>query len=73
MQARTIPAVASRFTEDFYVILAGLEPDQSAALKVFINPLVNWIWIGGFVFVVGNTLLLWPMRKAAKPAIERES
>lgn len=72
-QPTTIPAVASRFSEDFYVILAGLEPDQSAALKVFINPLVNWIWIGGFVFVVGNTLLLWPMGKSAKPARERES
>jgi len=43
------------------VILTGLEPDQSAALKVYINPLVNWIWIGGFIFVVGNTLLLWRM------------
>ena len=62
-QATTIPAVASNLAEDFYVILAGLEPDQSAALKVYVNPLVNWIWIGGFVFVFGNTLLLWPFGK----------
>jgi cytochrome c-type biogenesis protein CcmF len=67
-QPTTIPAVESSLREDFYVILAGLEPDQSAALKVYINPLVNWIWIGGFVFVIGNTLLLWPMgaRKAGR-------
>ncbi|MEX2206638.1 MAG: heme lyase CcmF/NrfE family subunit [Myxococcota bacterium] len=70
-QPTTIPAVASNLTEDFYVILAGLEPDQRAALKVYINPLVNWIWIGGFVFVVGNTLLLWPMGARAKSARER--
>jgi cytochrome c-type biogenesis protein CcmF len=70
-QPTTIPAVASNLTEDFYVILAGLEPDQRAALKVYINPLVNWIWIGGFVFVIGNTLLLWPMGARAKPARER--
>ena len=57
----TLPAVSSTLREDFYVILTGLEPDQSAALKVYINPLVNWIWIGGFVFVFGNTLLLWRM------------
>ena len=61
-QPATIPAVSSSITEDFYVILAGLEPDQRAAIKVYVNPLVNWIWIGGFVFVFGNTLLLWPLR-----------
>ncbi len=72
-QPTTIPAVASSLTEDFYVILAGLEPDQSAALKVYINPLVNWIWIGGFVFVIGNTLLLWPMGARGKAARERAS
>jgi cytochrome c-type biogenesis protein CcmF len=61
----TIPAVASSFSEDLYVILVGLEPDQSAALKVYVNPLVNWVWIGGFVFVAGNTLLLWPLSRRA--------
>jgi cytochrome c-type biogenesis protein CcmF len=70
-QPTTIPAVSSSLTEDFYVILAGLEPDQRVALKVYINPLVNWIWIGGFVFVIGNTLLLWPMGARAKSARER--
>ncbi|MBW2416070.1 MAG: heme lyase CcmF/NrfE family subunit [Deltaproteobacteria bacterium] len=60
-QPTTLPAVSSNLREDFYVILTGLEPDQSAALKVYINPLVNWLWIGGFVFVFGNTLLLWRM------------
>jgi cytochrome c-type biogenesis protein CcmF len=58
-QPATIPAVAASLREDFYVILAGLEPDQSIAVKVHVNPLVNWIWIGAIVFVVGNTLLLW--------------
>jgi cytochrome c-type biogenesis protein CcmF len=61
----TIPAVASSLREDLYVILVGLEPDQSAALKVYVNPLVNWVWIGGVVFVLGNTLLLWPLPRRA--------
>jgi len=69
-QPTTIPAVSSNLAEDFYVILAGLEPDQSAALKVYVNPLVNWIWIGGFVFVFGNTLLLWPFRSRDKASRE---
>jgi cytochrome c-type biogenesis protein CcmF len=60
-QPATLPAVISRANEDLYVILAGLEPDRSAALKVYVNPLVNWIWIGGFVFILGNALVLWPV------------
>ncbi len=70
-QPTTIPAVSSTLAEDFYVILVGIEADQSAAIKVYINPLVNWIWIGGFVFVVGNTVLLWPVRKRdPHPAVQ---
>jgi cytochrome c-type biogenesis protein CcmF len=60
-QPTTIPAVASSLKEDLYVIIAGLEPDASAAFKVYINPLVNWLWIGGYLFVAGNLLLLWPL------------
>ena len=58
-QPTTFPAISSSMGRDFYVILTGLEPDQSAALKVYVNPLVNWIWVGGYVFVIGNVLLLW--------------
>jgi len=71
-QMATLPAVWSNFQEDFYVILNGVEQDQSVSVKVFINPLVNWIWIGGFVFIIGNTLLLWrvPERKLTPKASE---
>ncbi len=67
-QPATLPAVSSGLNEDFYVILVGLEPDGSAAFKVYINPLVNWIWIGGFVFIIGNTLLLWRMPQPRRDA-----
>ena len=55
----TLPAVSSTIREDLYVILTSVEADQSVVVKVFRNPLVNWIWAGGFVFVIGNFLLLW--------------
>ena len=61
----TLPAVQSDAAGDFYVLLNAIEPDQSVALKVHVNPLVNWIWIGGWVFVIGNTLLLWPWKQRA--------
>ncbi|MEE2704396.1 MAG: heme lyase CcmF/NrfE family subunit [Myxococcota bacterium] len=65
-QPTTIPAISSSMREDIYLILVGLEPDRRAALKVFVNPLVNWIWIGGFVFIFGNALVLWPLSEKAK-------
>jgi cytochrome c-type biogenesis protein CcmF len=68
-QQTSIPAVSSRMHEDFYVILSGLEADQSAALKIYINPLVNWLWLGSCVFVVGCLLILW---RVPEPRRERE-
>jgi cytochrome c-type biogenesis protein CcmF len=59
-QPTSSPAIHSTFTEDLYVILTALEEDGSATLKVYRNPLVNWIWIGGLVLVFGNILILWP-------------
>ena len=59
-QPASIPAVYSTAREDLYVILTALEPDGSATLKIYRNPLVNWIWIGGAIFVLGTLLVMWP-------------
>ena len=29
-------------------------------LQVFVKPLVNLIWVAGFVFVVGALIAMWP-------------
>ncbi len=42
------------------MILTAVESDGSATLKIHRNPLVNWIWIGGFTFVIGALVVLWP-------------
>ena len=59
-QPASIPSICSTLGEDLYVILTALEPDGSATLKIHRNPLVNWIWIGGFTFVLGALVILWP-------------
>jgi cytochrome c-type biogenesis protein CcmF len=63
-QPASIPSVYSTLREDLYVVLTALEPDGSATLKVYRNPLVNWIWIGGLAFVLGSIVLLWPHPEA---------
>jgi cytochrome c-type biogenesis protein CcmF len=59
-QPASIPSVYSTLREDLYVILTAIENDGSATFKVYRNPLVNWIWIGGYVFVLGTISVMWP-------------
>ncbi|MBN1887684.1 MAG: heme lyase CcmF/NrfE family subunit [Thermoflexales bacterium] len=63
----TPPVLVSTLKEDLYVLLIGWESDgSSATLKVFVNPLINWLWIGSLVFVVGTLAAAWPGRGAVK-------
>ncbi len=59
-QPASIPSVYSTLREDVYVTLTALESDGSATLKIYRNPLVNWIWIGGVLFLVGMLAVMWP-------------
>ena len=59
-QPSSIPSIYSTWREDLYVILTALEPDGSATLKIYHNPLVNFGWAGGCLFVFGCLIILWP-------------
>jgi len=61
-QPMTIPGVRSTWEDDFYVLLVDWQPisSQSATFKVYHNPLVNWLWFGGFVFILGTLVAAWP-------------
>lgn len=64
-QSLTIPGVRSTLGDDLYVILVDWEPItyQQATFKVYHNPLVNWLWIGGFVFVIGTLVAVMAGQK----------
>ncbi len=75
-QPMTIPSARSTITEDFYVILVNWEPTSAdaATFRIFLNPLINWVWAGGFVFVFGTLIAAWPERekqptRSRKPAV----
>ncbi|HEY81907.1 MAG TPA: heme lyase CcmF/NrfE family subunit [Dehalococcoidia bacterium] len=59
-QPVTEVAIRSTLVEDLYVILVGWDEDGTTAFKVLVNPLVNWIWIGGVVLVLGGLIAFWP-------------
>ena len=59
-------ALRTSLFEDLYVILAGFEPSRIATFKVFVNPLVAWMWMGGLVIVLGTIVAIWPERRAPR-------
>ena len=65
-QNMTIPGVRSTLEDDLYVILVEWEEvsQDFATFKVYHNPLINWLWIGGFVLIIGVLVAAWPDNKA---------
>ncbi len=65
-QAVTIPGVRSTLQDDLYIILADWQSisTNAATFKVYHNPLINWLWIGGFLFLtLGMLWAAWPARE----------
>ena len=69
-QPMTIPGVRSTLADDFYVILVDWQPisSEGATFKIYHNSLINWLWFGGFVFILGTLVAAWPDRE---PETER--
>jgi cytochrome c-type biogenesis protein CcmF len=67
-QPMTIPGVRSTLQDDFYVLLVGWEPiaQQGATFKIYHNPEVNFVWMGGFIFIAATLLAAWPTREYEK-------
>jgi cytochrome c-type biogenesis protein CcmF len=53
-QVVTEVSIRSTLAEDLYVSLDDWDDTQNAAFTILVNPLVSWIWIGGFVLLVGG-------------------
>ena len=68
----TIPGVRSTMEDDLYVLLVDWQPisSQGATFKMYHNPLVNWLWLGGLVFILGTMVAAWP-DKDPEPARAR--
>lgn len=62
--------VRSSLADDFYVLLVGWEPISTggATFKVYLNPLINFVRLGGLIFVFGTLVAAWP---DAEPEAER--
>lgn len=60
------PSVATSLTQDVYLTLQQPPADdagQTAAIRVIVQPLVTWLWIGGVVMAAGTVLAAFPGRR----------
>ena len=70
-QNMTIPGQRSTMRDDLYVLLVDWEPASAigATFKIYVNPLVNWLWLGSLLFFAGIIIAAWPERDAERVAV----
>jgi cytochrome c-type biogenesis protein CcmF len=74
-QPVTIPGVRSTMEDDLYIILADWQPlsTAGATFKIYDNPLINWLWLGGVIFVIGMMWAAWPEKEPELAAIHESA
>jgi cytochrome c-type biogenesis protein CcmF len=63
-------AVRSTPINDLYVTIVGWDQAELTEFKVSIYPLTMWIWIGGWLMMLGGLIAFWPERLKAENTSE---
>jgi cytochrome c-type biogenesis protein CcmF len=61
-------AVRSMWAHDLYVVLVGVSTDGRAALRLAVNPMIMWLWIGVLVMLLGGLIAAVSRREAEHAA-----
>jgi cytochrome c-type biogenesis protein CcmF len=65
-QPTTEVALRRSVSNDLYLVLDGYTVEtQQALISVMVNPLVNWIWLGVGILIIGTGIALLPERAFA--------
>lgn len=73
-QNMTIPGQHATLRDDLYILLVDWQPvsSEGATFKIYVNPLVNWLWIGSLTFLLGLIFATWPDRDPADEPVRRK-
>jgi cytochrome c-type biogenesis protein CcmF len=73
-QNMTIPGQRSTLRDDLYILLVDWQPVSTigATFKIYVNPLVNWLWIGSILFLFGVIFAAWPDKDPADVPAHRK-
>lgn len=68
------PSVRTSFTHDVYLTLEPPVRQDSgqARIKVFVKPLILWLWVGTFIMAFGTLLAVLPTRRRSIHEIRDE-
>jgi len=58
----SIPGMHRTLEGDFYARIEYNE-GNTVTFRVYWNPLVNFVWLGGFILIFGTLVALWPSGK----------
>jgi cytochrome c-type biogenesis protein CcmF len=66
------PSVATSFVDDVYLSLIAIPEEGSdvVVVRVLVEPLVAWIWVGGLVIAGGTLLAMVPGRRRFSAFVE---
>lgn len=68
-QPSTEVSIKRKLKEDLYIALLSFEPqDRSIYVKIIVNPLVDFIWLGGLFLIFGTVIVMWPKPERKKLA-----
>lgn len=60
-QPTTEVAIWSTIGSDLYTVLGTYDPESKVGVfQIFLNPMISWMWIGGFVLFFGTVICMWP-------------
>jgi cytochrome c-type biogenesis protein CcmF len=62
-QPTTEVSLRSTLLEDLYVTMPGIGQGNVITLKVAVNPLLVWVWVGSFLMVIGGVIAIIPSRR----------
>ncbi|MCQ6278057.1 heme lyase CcmF/NrfE family subunit [Bacillus sp. EB600] len=51
--------IISSLKEDLYIVLSTWQEDGKATFLVKVNPMMDWLWIGSFMIVIGALFAIW--------------
>jgi cytochrome c-type biogenesis protein CcmF len=63
------PSVKTGLTEDVYLTITRLpdEGSEAATLRIIIQPMALWLWVGGGLMAGGTLLAAWPGSRRRRP------
>lgn len=75
MNQMNIAGAYSTLEGDFYVLLSGWQESENttATFKLYVNPLINLVWWGGLILIIGTVISVAPSEPLPASVRQRTS